>query len=370
MKKILLILIVLIIVFFAFFFYKKNISEENINIGFISGLTGKYSSLGNGVLSGFKLAFEEIEYKINGKKVNIITKDDGQDEKKALNAINDLIKKDIKIVVGNTTSSMTKISIKALENRKDILLISATASSEEFSKKDDNFIRTQVSNSVEKFLKLSKYLLENKKDKMVIYYDSKNSSYSKGVIKYVKSSYEKNSEGEVVSIVDINVGFEAILKDIKEKNPNIVFIIANSLDTAKFSQFLRLKHIDSTFVSAGWAKEYKLIQEGGKAVEGMLFITAYDDNNAKDKDYLTFKSKYKKLYGYEPSVFATQAYETGKILIQALQNTTNPMKIKEYILTKKVFNGLQGHIIFDKYGDVSRDYFITTIKNSEYERIN
>lgn len=369
MKKILLILIVLIIVFFAFFFYKKNSSEENINIGFISGLTGKYSSLGNGVLSGFKLAFEEIEYKINGKKVNIITKDDGQDEKKALNAINNLIKKDIKIVVGNTTSSMTKISVNTVKDKKDILLISATASSEEFSKKDDNFIRTQVSNSAEKFLKLSKYLLENKKDKMAIYYDSKNNSYSKGVIEYVKSSYEKNKKRTIVSVIDINVGFKAILDDIKDKKPNAIFMIANSLDVAKLSQFLRLKHIDSTFVSAGWAKEYKLIQEGGKAVEGMLFITAYDDNS-KNTNYLTFKSKYEKLYGYEPSVFATQAYETAKILIQALQNTTNPVKIKEYILTKKIFTGLQGHIIFDKYGDVSREYFITTIKNSEYERIN
>lgn len=367
MKKIILFLLICVAVIFTILFFKSNSNKENINIGFISGLSGKYSSLGNSVLSGFKLAFEEIDYKIDNKSINIITKDDGQNRIKAREAITQLLDKNIKIIVGNTTSSMTKVSINEVKDKDDVLLISATASSQEFAYKDDNFLRTQVSINTQKILKLANYLIHMKKDRMSIYFDSKNSSYVKGVIRNIQNSYEKK-QAQIVSLLDISSGFKNILNDVKQNNPNVIFIIANALDTAKLAQYLRLNNIDSQLASAAWAKELKLITEGGKAVEGMLFSTGYDDNS-NDKSYKNFIKNYESLYGHVPSVFAAQAYETAKILIEALKNNSSAKDIKKYILSKKSFKGLQGKIVFDKYGDVKRDYFIVTIKNGKYKKI-
>lgn len=118
--------------------------DDELKIGFVAGLSGKYSSLGTSIRDGFELAFDEIDYKINDTKVNIVYKDDKQEEKEAKNAIDYFINNDIKLIVGNATSSMTSVSYKIVNKQKDMLLFSPTASSSEFSAIDDNFLRLQV----------------------------------------------------------------------------------------------------------------------------------------------------------------------------------------------------------------------------------
>ena len=58
-------------------------SDDDIKIGFVAGLSGKYSNLGTNVRDGFILAFDEIDNKIDGKKIKIIQKDDKQDNEEA-----------------------------------------------------------------------------------------------------------------------------------------------------------------------------------------------------------------------------------------------------------------------------------------------
>ena len=93
--------------------------NEDIKIGFIAGLSGKYSSLGTSIRDGFTLAFQEIDYTINNQKVEIIQKDDKQDENEAKKIIDGFVKDNIKLIVGNTTSSMTKISFPVINKQKD-----------------------------------------------------------------------------------------------------------------------------------------------------------------------------------------------------------------------------------------------------------
>ena len=140
----------LIITFLTYIFYSYNDSKV-IKIGLVAGLSGKYSSLGTDVRNGIVLAFEDINYQINNTKFELIQKDDKQNKKEAKKVIESFIQDDIKVVIGNSTSSMTKVSLSSLQKANDIMLISATASSDEFSFKNDNFIRTQVANNSLKF---------------------------------------------------------------------------------------------------------------------------------------------------------------------------------------------------------------------------
>ncbi len=369
MKKIAIVLIILSIFFILFYtFFKKNSNEEIIKIGFISSLSGKYSSLGHSVLNGFKLAFDEIDYKISKNKIELIIKDDRQEQSEAEKVVKELINEKVKVIVGNTTSFMTKISRDKLLNYPEILLISATASSDEFTSLDDNFIRTQVANNSKKFDTLSNYLIKNNIQNIAIIYDSKNSTYSKSVALNFEKSY-KEYKGNVVSKLDLNLGFNEIYNQINNDKINAVFIIANAIDTAKLAQFFKLKNFSKTLVSSGWAKELKLIEEGGSAVENMIFLTGYDDNST-DPKYIEFVKKYQKRYGKIPSIFSAQAYETASILIDTIKKHKNIEEFKNIILSEKTYNGLQGKIIFDNFGDVYRDYFIMGIKNKKYIKID
>ena len=339
--------------------------KEELNIGFVAGLSGKYSSLGISIRNGFTLAFDEIDYVINNKKITIIEKDDKQNTDDAKEAIEYFVKNDIKLIVGNATSAMTKISHSLLENSKDTLLISATASSSEFTQKKDNFLRIQVDKSSRSNEKLVDYIVNKKFKDTYFIYDSNNKSYVQDYQIILQDLIVKRGGKVFFKNIDINQPYEVIQKEIQAKKDDLIIIVANSVDSASMIQFLRLQQIKSQVICSGWAKTYDFLENGGRAIEGVLFFTGYDDNS-EDLSFMKFKKYYQLKYNKKPSVFAAQGYELGKLLIQELEKNKNISTLKQQILQEKVFDGLQGRIIFNEYGDVTRDYFFMEVKNGKF----
>jgi len=343
--------------------------EEEIKIGFVAGLSGKYSSLGVSIRNGFTLAFDEINNEINGKKVVIIQKDDKQDKKEAKKIIESFIKDGVKLVVGNATSSMTAISFPIVNKQKDMLLFSATASSGEFTKQDDNFIRIQVEHSAKRYDALLKFIEKNKIKDIFFIYDANNYKYAQDYEEILQDSIIKNGGKKFVAKVTLDTPYDKIIEKIKSTPHDMILIVGNSVDTANIVQYIRLNNIDTMILASGWAKTMDFIENGGKAVEGVLFATGYDDNS-KDKAFLDFIKKYKAKYHKTPSVFAAQGYELAQILIQNLKESDDISTLKQRILNKKKYKGLQGDIIFDKYGDVYREYFMMEVRNKEYRKLD
>ena len=340
--------------------------DEDIKIGFIAGLSGKYSELGTSIRDGFTLAFEEIDYTINGQKVKIIQKDDKQDELKAKKIIDNFVKNNIKLIVGNTTSSMTKISFPVINKQKDSLLISATASSNYFTKQDDNFLRLQVENSDKKFKNLKKYISKYKN--IAFLYDSKNKAHTDDYEKYFQEMLLEKWDNEFVTKIDVNEPYEDIANKLKSIEMDLILIVANSIDSSNIIQYLRVNKINTQVLASGWAKTNEFIENGGKAIEGVLFSTEYDESS-KDKRFLDFIKLFQKTYNKIPSVLETQGYELGKILIKNLSISSDIATLKQRILNQKIYQGLQGDIIFDKYGDIEREYFMMKVENAKYIKI-
>jgi len=334
--------------------------DEDIKIGFVAGLSGKYSSLGIDIRDGFMLAFDEIDYKINNQNVLIVQKDDMQNEREAKKIIDKFIQNDIKLVVGNATSSMTAITFKEVNKHEDMLLFSATASSNDFTSLDDNFIRVQVENSRKKYNTLISYLNKNNYNKIFFIYDSKNKKYMK--------NYQDFLKAQIVESIDLNTNYEDIIRKIKNNKHNIILVVGNSVDSANIVQYIRLNDIKSKILASEWAKTLDFIENGGRAVEGVVFESGFD-YNYQGKYFKQFYKAYFKKYNSKPSSFASQGYELGKILIENLRHSSDISTLKERILKKKTYQGLQGKIVFDTYGDVFREYFMAEVKNKEYIKI-
>ncbi|MCK5295229.1 MAG: ABC transporter substrate-binding protein [Arcobacteraceae bacterium] len=342
---------------------------EEIKIGFVAGLSGKYSNLGTSIRDGFILAFDEIDNNINGQKIKIIQKDDKQNKEEAKKAINYFIKNNIKLIVGNGTSSMTKVSLPIINKHKDSLMLSVTASSSDFTGLDDNFLRIQVNHSAKIYEALNQYIIKNKYKKVFFIYDSNNLSYTKGYTGFFQDMIIQNGGDNFVGNVDLNLPYKDIIKKIKAVENDLILVVGNSVDSANFIQYLRVININQKVLITGWAKTIDFITNGGKAVDGCVVSSEYDEQS-KDKQFITFVDKFKKKYKKEPSVFAAQGYEMAQILIQNLKDSTDIATLKQRILKIKKYNGLQGNIIFDKYGDVFREYFMMEVKNNKFRKIN
>jgi branched-chain amino acid transport system substrate-binding protein len=352
------------IVFVSIFFIGcDDKQDEELKIGFVGGLSGKYSSLGISVRDGFMLAFDEINYRINNQKVQIIQKDDQQNKNKAKEAITYFLKNNIQLIIGNTTSSMTKVSLPLIPS--DTLLVSATASSSYFTKKDDNFLRIQVDNSPKRYYSLAKTLVSNEYKDIFFIYDSKNTVYTDDYNFILEKSIIEQGGNKYTDKVDLNSKYKDILNKLKKTQSDLIVIAGNSLDSANIIQYLRMNNITTKIFVSGWAKTNNFIEHGGKAIEGVLFSEAYNENS-KNKHFLAFKKKFKNKYNKQATVFSLQGYELAKILIKNLKHSTDIQTLKSRILKIKNYGGLQGDITFDKYGDVMRDFFMMEVKNSQF----
>jgi len=357
-----------ILIVLIFFISCQDKNKEELKIGFVAGLTGKYSSLGSDIRDGFMLGFDEVNYKIKDTQIKIIQRDDKQNPEIAKKIAQEFIKNDIKLIIGNATSSMTKITLNEIKNRKDILLASVTASASEFTKKDDNFIRIQVEHNEKRYGALKKYIIKNKIKKVFYIYDKNNLNYAKGYFGFFQDILIHTGGEKFVDSVTTQDKYYEIINKLKNSSYDMILIVANSSDTANLIQHIRIANIKEQILISGWANTNDFIEFGGKSVEGTIVSSGYY-KYSKEPLYLDFVKKFKNKYNEEPSVFSLQGYELSKILIDNLKKTTDISKLKDEILKKKIYHGLQGDITFDKYGDVNRKYLIMKIKNGQFEKL-
>ena len=116
--------------------------EEPIRIGLLAGLSDRGSDFGESVRNGVILAIEQQNQAggINGRMIELIVRDDGQEREQAIRAAEELIALRPDIIIGPVTSSMASVVVP-LMNRANQTIISPTVASTDFHGKDDTFFR-------------------------------------------------------------------------------------------------------------------------------------------------------------------------------------------------------------------------------------
>ena len=90
---------------------------EPIKIGLLAGLSDRGSDFGESVRNGVILAVEQqnLAGGINGRKIELLVRDDGQDKDKAIKAAQELIALHPDIIIGPVTSSMATVVVPLME---------------------------------------------------------------------------------------------------------------------------------------------------------------------------------------------------------------------------------------------------------------
>lgn len=364
-KKYILIIILLILITTSFLFLKKD--KETIKIGFVGALTSKYSVLGNAMMNGVLLAFEEVNYTVDNKKIELLFKDDKKDIELNKEIVNDFIDQGIKIVIGNVTSSMSKVSMSIINNYDDMFMISASSASNEFTKKDDRFFRVHVANNAQRFHSFTKYVKDNNYEKVYGIYDPFNKTYTHDYLINFEKSFISNGGKPFLRFAPTNEDLDLLVADIKNTSPDIIVICANSVDAARVIQYLRLNNVHTQVASSEWAMTESFLENTGKTSEGVIFNIDYDEHST-NKKFTDFVKRYENKYKQKPSIFASKAYELSTIIIELLKKG-DETKLKENLLLQQKFQGLQDMIVFDKYGDVIRDFITFEVKDGKYTKV-
>lgn len=370
MKKKILYISVGLIVILSILWLTFSQKRQSIKIGLSVTLTGLYPDLGREIRDGALLAIQMIneEGGVKGKPLKLIIKDNKYNIEEAKKNYEELVKEGVIAVLGPVTSTTAK-ALLPLINEKKVLTIAQTPTSNELAGLDDYLIRLRPTSKQDAEV-LAKYLTEKiKPQKVVIVYDVLNPVYTIEFTKNFMQNFAKDVKFNLIPFKEGESDIKALSKKILSYSPDCVFIITEVYRTALIAQHLRILKPDIVILSSGpWSKYQRLIENGGRRIEGLLSCDSFDVDY-KGEVYQKFKKRFIDRFGYEPEMGAILSFESVMIIKQAVERGATRENIKELIIKTGKFQGLQGEIVIDNFGDRVIKPFVVKVENGKWVKV-
>lgn len=340
-----------------------------LKIGYCASLSGLNSELGISGRNGALLAVTNINSNggINGQKVVLVSKDDMNDVDTALAVDKELYDEGVNLIIGHMTSQMAVKTVPYI-NDNQILMISPTIAVDSFSGQDDFFFRVIPSNKTQAKA-ICDDMISDGVLKIGVIIDKSNLLFA-ATLKDFFIDYFEAAGGEIMCIKEFeqnDVACEECISNLPAKQIDGIFVIAAADSFTAFSQKLLQLGLHTNLYGPAWAMTEDLLEHGGSSLEGAQFVN-YFNNSSSSADFISFREQYLVKYGDEPSFAAFLSYEAVTVLVNAIEgsDSTIPEDIAAYIKNHKVFQGLEGSIEFDRFGDVDRQLFTYKITDGQF----
>lgn len=355
--------------FFSFAILGCRKEKKPVKLGFVGCLTGRLSDLGTSGRNGALLAVEQVNKSggIAGRPAELIVKDDKQDKDTALEADRALIEEGVVAIIGHMTSAMSMAAVP-LMNRKRVLMVSPTTSTNALKGIDDYFVRVMPPNSAETDHLAQYAVREMGVRDIAAIYGLANRLYTEMFLKHFKRAFE-NLGGRIVLTRSLGVGerddFDEVAASLVGPDPDAILIVAGALDAAMICQRIRILGSDAPILSCGWAMTDDFIEQGGPTVEGVVFSQLIDANS-REKSYLAFKEAFESRFGHPPDFAACHGYEAARMILDALEHNPDAKALKATILGQKRCYSVQGDFRLDPYGDPQRKRHLIRVRGGKF----
>lgn len=346
-------------VLLALLFLACNNKEMEKKIGIVAPLTGEGATYGSAMKRGFDLAFEDI------KEYKLIYEDTKLNPKDGINAINKLINFDkVELIFGAASSSVTLAIAPEAEKNKKVLL-SSISTADDITYSGDYIFRNVPSNYVQGITAANFLMNELNVTRVAVL--KENDDYGISLASSFAKQINKNGGNITVeeSYVSTDVDFKIQLIKVINSKPEALFIPGNYEESALILKQAKELGLNIPIIGGDGSYSNDLINVAGIAAEN--FYCTHFGVNKDDSFYLDFRMKFLKIYNEEPNVYEAYAYEAGSILLEAMKD--KPFKSEEikYSLLNTTFNSLTGKLVFDKNGDVERQFGVLKVVNGEYK---
>jgi branched-chain amino acid transport system substrate-binding protein len=333
---------------------------NKIKLGLIAPLTGDVKTFGESTRNGYALAVDEANAAggVNGKLIEPKIADDKNDPTECANAGSKLINQDgVKLIVGSVASKCSNPLSDLCQSSKVVMI--STASTNPLVTVTDKGVRKDYvfrACYIDPFQGAvgARFALDNLKAKTAaVLYDVGN-DYSKGLAEYFKNTFTKNG-GTIVlykSYAKDDVDFSSLLTDVKQANPEVLFLPDYYQKVGLIARKARELSIPAKLLGGdGWDSP-DMTKIAGDAINGGYFTNHYspDDQRPEVQDFVR---KYKAKYGAAPDALATLAYDATRIMLEAIRRagTDKPDAVRDAMAKITDFPTVSGKISFDKNGN-------------------
>jgi branched-chain amino acid transport system substrate-binding protein len=291
---------------------------------------------------------------ILGKKVTLITEDDGSDPRTAALAAQRLISQGVVAVIGTYGSSVTEPT-QGIFDESGIVQIANGATAIRLTEKGLKLFFRTCPRDDEQAKVAAQTIAKLGYKKIAILHD--NSTYAKGLAEETRGLLQKQPGAQIVFFDALTPGerdYSTILTKLKQAQPDVVFFTGYYNEAGLLLRQKKEMGFNVPFIGGDATNNTDLVKIAGvAAAAGFYFISAplpQDLPTAK-----AFIDEFKKKYGAAPnSIYPVLAGDGFNVVVAALNGTKggNSAQVGAYLHNNlKDFQGLTGKISFNAKGD-------------------
>lgn len=354
----------LIILFTVSFLFTASLAlAEPIKIGMITTLSGGGSGLGIDVRDGFQLAIDQEGGKLGGYPVKLIIQDDARKPDKAKQISDRLIKKDkVHIMTGIIWSNLA-ITVIPKVVREGVFYISPNAGPSLLAGKGchKNYFNAAWQND-NLHEAMGQYVNDQKFEKVFLLAPN----YPAG--KDSLSGFKRFYKGKPVAEVYTKLGqkdYAAEIAAIRSAKPDAVFFfLPGGMGISFIKQYNQagLKGEVPLFGPA-FSFDQAILGAVGEAALGVMNTSQWNkdiDNPANKR----FVSDFQKTYGRLPSLYASQGYDSARLIASAVKAVNGDMSNMDAFreeLRKADFDSVRGAFRFGPNQHPVQDVYVREV---------
>lgn len=341
---------------------------ETIKIGALLPTTGVYASLGQNLLNGMELYFEENNWEIAGKKIEVIHEDSEADPQVSLRKLRKLMDQDnIDILTGPVSTAVAYALRDEVDKKKLPYLVSHAGGNDLVRSKRSDYIWRSSFSSWQIGHSMGEWAYENVGKK--IYLTAADYAFGHEVAEAFKEAYTK-AGGEIVDEVYPPLGnndFSSYLAKMNRDDIDGIYAFYAGSDAVRFVQQYEEYGLKGKIplIGSGWLNAEDTRPQQKLAPEGIK-STLFWDYNLDTPENKAFVEAYEKKFDQRPSIESLEGYDAAMIIGKAIESLDGDVSDSEKVveaISNVELTSPRGPIKFDKetHNIIQNIYIMETI---------
>ncbi len=331
---------------------KSGEDSNVIIIGEFGSLSGSEATFGVSTQEGIDLAAEEINAGggVLGKKIVVKVENDESSEDKVAASVQKLISfHKAKVLIGEVASGRSMVAGPVCENAK-IPMVSPASTNPKVTEGKQYVYRICWTDDFQGEA-MAKFARETLHARTAAVLTAINQAYSKGLSDFFQKTFVE-SGGQIVATESYQGGkdrdFKAQLTNIKQKNPDVLFVPGYYTDVGSIATQARQVGITVPLLGGdGWESD-ELLKQAGEVIEGCYFSTHYSVEEERP-EIAKFVNAYKAKYNKVPDAMAALGYDAMRVVADAITRAGSAEgdAVQKALSATTDFNGVTGKITID-----------------------
>ena len=272
MKRVAL-LFIFVIFLDSLSFGEDGVSDKEILIGMSNALNGPAMALGNGIKTGSSIYFNKVNLLggIHGRRIKLISYDDGYEPEKAVSNTKKLIEDDKVFALFGYVGTPTSSAVMPIFSKAGVPYIAPFTGAEIFRNPVNKVlfnVRASYFDETETMVDHLTRDLGIRKIGVFVQADSFGDAGRAGVMRALKKrDLALTGDGKYIrNTVEVDEG----LQSLKEANPQAVIMIGAYKPCAEFIKKAKSQGFKPKFLNISFVGTYALIQELGDVGDGVI----------------------------------------------------------------------------------------------------